>query len=64
MQVAGSMYSISAAANPGVPGAGWMQSTGHTAVHAASLQQDCVITWVTATIYATQMAERYTSVQR
>jgi hypothetical protein len=44
MQAAGSTYSISASANPGSPGVGWMQFTGHDGTQEASLQQDCVIT--------------------
>src|SRR5690349_25174359 len=44
-QAFGSTYSISASANPGSPGAGWMQLTGHAMTHEASLQQDCVTTY-------------------
>ncbi|WP_234711490.1 hypothetical protein [Mycolicibacterium llatzerense] len=43
------MYSISAASNPPALGAGRMQSTGHTGMQLASLQQFCVMTYATVT---------------
>src|SRR5690349_22169869 len=44
-QAFGSTYSISASANPGSPGAGWMQLTGQAITQEASLQQDWVTTY-------------------
>ena len=43
--VEASMWTISASAKPGSPGAGWMQLTGHATTHDASLQHDCVTTY-------------------
>src|SRR5690349_11369853 len=46
-QAFGSTYSISAVANPGSPGAGWMQLTGQASTHDASAQHDWVTTYGT-----------------
>src|SRR5262245_277453 len=53
MHSSGWMYSISAAANTGSYVRGWMQSTGHTPRHAASLvpmhgSQMIYATWVSS----------------
>ncbi|GAB4003436.1 hypothetical protein GCM10028772_06920 [Nocardioides ultimimeridianus] len=40
--------------NPGSPGAGWMQFTGHASTQEASAQQDWVTTWGMGSPYLLQ----------